>query len=355
MNSNELTLTVEDKGVTSQIAGWESIRVTRGIERVPCDFSLTMSERRPGAAAVIVKPGQKCTVDIGSDRVITGYADRFYNSITSGTHTISVTGRGKCQDLTDCSAVWQGGQFENMNVLQVAQKVAAPFGIKVTCAAPGEPLAPINLIPGESPLSIIAKQCQIRGLLAYEGADGNLILSRTGKRKAAGGIALGVNVEAATLSLTMDQRFSEYVVINQGALAVQELKIGPDVFAFKDPLVPRLRPKYLLVENQDAEYVVAKAKAQWEMNRRLGRAHVLSVTVSSWRDSAGRLWEPNTLCHLSLDRLGVVDKTWLIGEVTYQRDSSGTHAQLTLMPPQAFDVQPVLYQPIYLDIGAALK
>ncbi|MGI4800703.1 MAG: hypothetical protein ACRYG8_43120, partial [Janthinobacterium lividum] len=33
-------------------------------------------------------------------------------------------------------------------------------------------------------------------------------------------------------------------------------------------------------------------------------------------------------------------KTWLISEVTYRRDDNGTHADLVLMPPDAFALAP---------------
>jgi hypothetical protein len=37
---------------------------------------------------------------------------------------------------------------------------------------------------------------------------------------------------------------------------------------------------------------------------------------------------------------------WLIGGVTYTRDENGQHAQLTLMPPSAFDPEPTVAVPV---------
>ncbi len=50
----------------------------------------------------------------------------------------------------------------------------------------------------------------------------------------------------------------------------------------------------------------------WEMNRRYGRSRQLNVTLDSWRDSAGRLWEPNTLISITLPVFGLHDEDWLL-------------------------------------------
>ena len=79
----------------------------------------------------------------------------------------------------------------------------------------------------------------------------------------------------------------------------------------------------------------------------LDRMHVpvrfREVTIDSWRDKDGKLWEPNTLIPVDLPTLRLPETELLLAEVTYMRDDYGTHARMTLMPPEAFTVQPYAF------------
>ena len=72
---------------------------------------------------------------------------------------------------------------------------------------------------------------------------------------------------------------------------------------------------------------------------------------------ADDLWEPNKLIDVLIpsmkvsgDQAGTVPVRYLIAEVTYHLGLEGTHAELTLMAPEAFMPQPVLIQPQYGDV-----
>jgi prophage tail gpP-like protein len=355
---SDVKLTIFGDDFSTEISGWTNVRITRGIERIPTDFDVSMTERFPGVDDIVAKPGMKCTVQIDSDTVVTGYLDRVESGIGPHDHPIRIVGRGYCQDLVDCSAVWQGGQFRNQTVLKIAESVAKPFGIEVLAAGDvGDPFYSISMQPGETAFSLITKLCRERALLCYEDESGRLVLGRANTDATAGGIREGVNVEGAKFTLAMDQRFSDYTVIQQGAAAAQDIlgNASLDVYTFKDVQVPRYRPKYLVPEYGDADYTVAKAKAQWEANRRLGRGYLLSARVDSWRDGDEQLWVPNTLCPIDLPTLKVKDVSWLIGEVTYSLGPDGTHTELTLMPPDAFKPEPILTLIVPVDIAAALS
>ncbi|VTN15525.1 Mu-like prophage tail protein gpP [Raoultella terrigena] len=65
------------------IEGWDSVRVTRSIERFPSDFSLGLMDYYPGTSEKqLVQEGQSGEVRIGSDLVLTGYIDSWEPAIT---------------------------------------------------------------------------------------------------------------------------------------------------------------------------------------------------------------------------------------------------------------------------------
>lgn len=347
MSGDDLTLVANGR----QMKGWTGVRVTRGVERMPSDFDLLMTERFPRDwYEVEVNPGDTCQVLLGSDVVLTGYIDTYIPEIDGGRHQVRVAGRGKCEDLVDCSAEWQGGQISGSTVLGIAQKLAAPYGITVTGAANvGNPVPQFNVNWGETAWEIIERLCRIAALLAYEDQNGNLVLAQVGSQTHASAIVEGQNVERAACIYSMAERYSDVVVrwlpVDTFADTGDQMKILGD---FQDPFV-RHRLLYLIVETGDATGAIAKQRAAWEVARRFGRSAQLRVTVDSWRDGAGTLWQPNQLVPLSLSSMRIYDKSWAISEVTYRRDERGTHADLLIMDPSAFTPEPLLYMPLPRD------
>lgn len=361
IDKNEVSISLSGDGFTNLITGWTEVRITRGIERMPSDFELTMTDPYDGTDQIAVAAGMPCTVSIGEDKVVTGYIDRVITSIGPEEHTIKVIGRGKCQDLVDCAAVWKGFQFQCYNTFQIAEALAKPFGIGVLLSegvsfAIWQFIKQVAITPGETAFSVIATACRIQSLLCYEDEHGLLILGRAGSRGAASGLAQGTNIESAAMNISMDKRFSKYSVMQNGLAAFQDMGGQPlAVYEVNDPLVNRYRPKFIDVEYGDANSQVAIARAQWEMNRRVGMGFQLNVTVDSWRDSDGDVWLPNTLVPFDIPALKSGLQTWLISEVTYSLGKEGKRCDMVIMPKEAFDVEPILYQPVPQDVAAALR
>lgn len=369
-DDGELTLLVEGR----RLSGWQEIRVSRGIERCPSDFDITLTERFPGELdGVTARPGSACQVLLGQDVVVTGYIDRYCPSIDRSTHRLRVLGRGRCQDLVDCAAWLRDahGQLMLASTRALAAQLAAPFGISVTAPdGDGLTVPQFNVILTESPWDIIERVARHSALLAYEGADGNLILARAGTDRMASGFRQGLNVEAASAIFGTDQRFSLYEVVwqsidvltdiaraaggdaawNQRA-RVADITVGAD----RPGTGRRFRPKVLVSDQEQFGQDIATQRALWERNRRNGRSCAVSITADSWRDAAGRLWEPNTLASVHLPALEIRDATWLIAEVTYRRGAEGTHAELLLMPREAFEPEPIVLQPFDAQVAQALR
>ncbi|WP_145547753.1 phage baseplate assembly protein [Yersinia massiliensis] len=343
--NDDLTLRIGNKLIT----GWDNIRVTRSIERLPSDFSLSLMDLYPGSDnQQWVNPGDACIVNLGDDVVLTGYIDRWAPMISRNRREVRATGRSKCQDLVDCSAEWPNNVISQSTALQIAQKLATPYGIVVSTDVTDLDIVPqFTLNWGESPQEIIDRITRWAALLYYDQPDGNLTLTRVGTRKASSGVAQGVNIEDAAYNAGMDQRFSDYTGVSMSVnpLAEQSPSGGYDALTLarsRDPQAAKMRyrNRIIIVESTLNSFNKAQDCIDWEMNRRYGRSKELLVTVDSWRDKNGKLWEPNTLIPIDLPVFGLKDELWLLSEVTYLKDDHGTAAQMVLMPPEAFTVQP---------------
>jgi prophage tail gpP-like protein len=355
---DDLTLTIG----TRQLNGWTSVRVTRGIERCPNDFDIVMTNLDPlSVDGIVAHPGDACQVHLGNDLVITGYVDRVLPRISTSEHSIRVVGRGKCQDLVDCSAIWQNSQIVAANVYELAVKLSAPYGIGVEGLGDMGALIPqYNIGYGETAWQVIEEWCRIRKVLAFETPEGNLQLLNAGSDRvplvgatnlfqpAASGFAEGVNVQSAEAEWSMDQRYSDYRCVRMSTDVLQELGEGGNLVAtFKDTAVSRFRQHDTVAEISNGIGLQgARDRAQWEASRRAGRSSVIRLTTDSWRDVAGALYAPGTTASLNLPSMyridGKGDLPWVITEVTYRRDDQGTAAEITLMPREAIAPPPTL-------------
>jgi prophage tail gpP-like protein len=343
--TDDLTLICGQPGQERKLSGWTAVRVTRGIERLPADFDIAMTERFPGeVSAVSVNSGDPCRVLLGSDLVMTGYIDHYVPSIDARAHTIRVSGRGKCADLVDCSAEWFSNQISASSILVIARLLAKPYGITVSALTDvGKPVPQINFLWGETAYSIIDRVARYRAMLAYDAADGNLVLSRAGSASHASGFEQGKNVQRAYIDYAMDQRYSDYVVRSLAISTNSDVQGPSDVKEHLiDPAVKRHRLIDIVAEAGDtADFDIAKQRGLWELARRAGRTFNLHLTTDSWRDGAGKLWTPNQLVSLDLPALKVPKGAkWLISEVTFRRDAAGTTAELAIMPSDAFQPEP---------------
>lgn len=343
----ELVLTVGGQALT----GWKSVEVDVGLEQMPNTFQVDATENSPTAKdAVGVKEGSPCTVALGSDKVITGYVDTVIPYFDAGGHGVRLVGRGKCQDLVDCSAEWAGSQVSGSSALEIAQKLAKPYGITARLEGPAGPVVPqFNINVGDTPADILELVTRHAGLIYYEGPDGELILAEVAAEDAASGFVEGQNVQAASVIRSIAQRYSDYKC---SLLSVETSGLFEDFeglyyFACQDPFVGRRRQLVLVAEGVDGGRELAKTRALWEASRRAGRGRAVNVTVDSWRDRAGKLWTPNTLAPIALPTLKLTGATYCLAAIKFRYGlESGRTADVTLMPRESFAPDPILLQPL---------
>jgi prophage tail gpP-like protein len=366
--------------------GWKQARIRHSIDQLAGTFSLAVHDRWPEQTdSWAIEPGNAAVVKIGSDVVITGYADVVKVSVSPHKHDITVEGRDKTGDLVDCSAPareWAGQNFEH-----IADELCTPFGIEVLTqletgasgykakkAGKVKPKATKSgggQLPrkasnsGETVHKLLEKLAKIQGALLISNGTGGLVVTRAGlngratdmlvmnTREAGGtdGNVMSVDYERSFANL-----FSEITVKGQahGAgfaqlSAVQSVKPKATVMRGKDASVVnasvgRYRPLTLVAEDQ-ADAARCQKRAQWEAGTREAKSKKLTVRVQGWRQSDGSLWMINTLTRMRAPFVRE-DEDLLIAAVEFVIDlKEGTYAQLTLLLPKAFDVLPEIPKP----------
>src|SRR6185437_1003822 len=128
---------------------------------------------------------------------------------------------GKTRNLVDCSAdlvhdpALKGGMINGVNTLNVAKTLCKAYGITAKSAVDdlGVPIPSFQVPLGETPYQIIESVARYAGFLVYEDETGALVLDRVGTKTHASGFSLPGNVEAMKSEHSVDQRYSEYLVV----------------------------------------------------------------------------------------------------------------------------------------------
>ena len=323
-------------------SGWTDIRVARGMERAAADFSLTVSEQWPDRSEPWrILAGQPCEILIDDERIVNGYSDVYEPAYTADSHSVTIRGRSKVADLVDCAAVIEGGQFRGFTAAEIAETLAAPFGIGVVSEIPATPVVDIQIQQGETVFEILDRIAKAQGFLIGDTPCGDLLLYRICDFHADEAIEEGVNVLAARLTLDHSQVFSEYLVKGQ-----QPWSEGLDGSDIREPSAAivaaqpmRYRP-HVIVSESSTDPASARLRAHWEARRRSGKAISVDITVQGWRQQAGPLWRENLIVPVTLPLLGVEDEL-VISDVEYSLMGAGQITHLRLTHPAAFEPEPV--------------
>jgi prophage tail gpP-like protein len=330
-------------------SGWESARITRGIESIAGGFELLITDRLNSASVrwPIIEESL-CELLIDNQKIISGYVDKRSISLGATAHSLSVSGRDRAAALVDSSAYVGKWEFTGVSILTLTQLVSKNYGVKVSLQ-PGltlsAPLVKVTIDPGESAFEVVERSCRMAGLLPVSDGLGGIVLTRAGSRRCGTALLEGQNVLEASVDFEASGRFARYVVLGQhpGDDEYNGLPAATVRGEAKDAVVKR--QERLLVVRADGNVTPEHAirRAQWEAKVRAGKAEAASVTVQGWTDGSGEVWPVNALVYVRLPTLGI-DGDMLISQAQHQIGSSGTTTQLNLKRPDAFIPEPVVTQ-----------
>lgn len=356
---NSLVVTLPKSGIS--ITGWTAARVTRSIESCTGSFVLEMTERFPAEVdETSMIGGVPIRISIDADNVLlTGYIDTVEYIITPHEHMVRATGRGRCQDLIDCSAPVYS-ILANSRIDAVCRDVVKKFEIDVVVTASLQaviddlPTIPFQLISiTETPWEVIERCCRYSGVLAFELEDGSLCLAMAGDDLGSTGLELGKNVESAVSVKSSLGRFSSVsgVLTNYNNATDIGVNLLPEYTAF-DRGVKRWRTKYIVSEQPASDRTYLQRRVDWQVARAYGMSRQVRVLVDSWLDASGSPWYLNYQVPVTMPLLKIPEKTLLlITETTFILDEHGTHTELLLAPRQAFLPEPLVLQRIDPDIA----
>jgi prophage tail gpP-like protein len=323
--------------------GWESVVVRRSLEQAAGSFALKVSEHWSGQGeAWPIRQEDRCKVSIDGEVVIDGYVDVVDIDLSGSSRNVSVRGSDAAASLATCSADLESWTFRRATVLQIAQRVAAPYGIDVSSDVSDLPtIDKIVVNPGDSPFDAIEQAARTAGVLVVSDGAGGLLLTRAASERAGDGLAEGYNILAVKATYDATHRYRRYVVMAQqpgsDGSSGNALRVNAEA---TDEGVKRTERVKVIRSQKSETLASAKRRADWAARIGAARSERAVVTVQGWRQRSGGLWRPNLV--VSISALSArINGDVLISGVEYSLGDGGELARLDLVRPDAYIPEPV--------------
>lgn len=309
---------------------------------ISISYSAEQAVRTASGEFVIIGPGvpvhpdDEVTITASGTLILTGYVRDVTPSYQGkgGARNLRLTFASKTVDATETSVEHDTGEVLKKNLADIGREFDnLGIGIEDDGGLPEEPRH--KLEPGESLFSTLERRARGRGILIHDTPEGKLKLATKPAGQHAGALQRGVNIEAASATMTGQGRYSDVSVRGQTTVGSDSPQLRPQAVA-KDTGVRRRRP---LIVQHEGEITSdrMKKRAEWHARRGAGEAVTATITTIGWRDQGGTIWTPNFLVQVEDDDIGI-NGLMIIKSVTLnqQGDSDeGTTAQLSLADPRA--------------------
>ncbi|MDB5604107.1 MAG: hypothetical protein JWP25_1007, partial [Bradyrhizobium sp.] len=130
---DEVRVTMTDDAL--MLTGWKAVRITRSIQVATSSFELTCSASA-NTLKLIAKEGAPIKIAIGDTTVLSGFVETVENVMTARAHDITISGRGKCADMVDCSCRLDKVNA-NTSLITLCETIASSYSIDVFVPANG--------------------------------------------------------------------------------------------------------------------------------------------------------------------------------------------------------------------------
>lgn len=307
-----------------EFSGFASVDVTAAIDEVARSFSFTTFQD----LSTNITGQDACSVYIDGEKILTGYIENIATSVSGNSTSLTFSGRSKTCDFIDCSPNVSGSNFTGKNIVQIADRIAEPFGIDVVANVATSEIDYTAINQGETCFQYLERLCRQQGLLLTTNADGNLVITQASAEKYEGSLNIEdqtCGIETSSSSFDWSSRFSNY-----------EVKAQSDdkstVYTAQDKSIKRYRPTIIVAEgnvNNPSNRAVNHAL------RIAGEGISASFSVKGFRTNKGELYEPNKLIYVNHPYLRM-DQSMLIKSVSYFVRDREFGCDLRLIDPRAY-------------------
>lgn len=320
------------------------IRITRAIDSISTiEFSAPFESDSPELRETFRPFSYKpMTVTVGGDPLFTGIMVGVSPILENDRKTVGVSGYSLPGVLDDCTPPasflqLERLEFNNQGLTQIAESIAAPFGLSVEFLADqGAVFERVAAKPEKKVLSFLIELAKQRNLVTSDTELGALVFQQS----VAAGSPVARLQQGASPILSVAPFFSpqEYYSHITGLGLVTVGTDGSQFTVKNERLEGVIRP--VTFKTPDTTDADVKAAVEAKVGRMFGNMAAYSVQVDTWRTPSGELWAPNTtVTLLAPGAMVYTEYEFVIRSVEFNREPRATTAILNLVIPGAFSGQ----------------
>lgn len=346
---DEIIVVVDDV----RYRGWKKFTVHNTLDAMCGSFTLEIVEFSDELVENLF-PGNRVDIYIGGDQLMAGYIYTREKTVTSGSNTLTLSGRDITSDLVDCSPTVKSNYWAGAKIERIANDITKPFGIFTDVIVDDVPFSEFSIQQGETAYSAIERMCRLRGYLCITNQFGDLVITNFDERFIpdielnTSKLEIGKNIISMTEALDYSNRFSEYFVRGQGkgdnnGIAWSKKSLNYTGKA-TDKGIKRYRPK-VIISDSETSNATTKEQALWTARTNAARAKVYTVTVQgfrqqfTFRNAEDALWRSGAFVHL-INPAWRVSRQFIISRCEYSFSEGGSLTTLTLKDPWAYRTDP---------------
>ncbi len=286
-------------------SGWENVTINKSMDGIVDTFAMSIMNRD-----IEINDDDIVKVIKDGEIFLSGYFDTINISINDTKQPMEVSGRSRPCDLVDCN-IEKTKQYNNQNIVQIISDMVKPFNIKVSSSLKLEKLTIFKTKVGETYFDAINRLCKQTNTLPVSTKSGDLEIIKN-SMKLYPIILKDCDFMELNYPRVLNERFSKYIYKKEGA--------GGDITdgVLKDENVSRYRP-FVGVNTEDK---TNQDMAKWKKNYNNAKEISLTAKVYGWD------LEVNTLVKIDTS---LVNNTFLVKEITYNKGDSGTYMDVTFV------------------------
>jgi prophage tail gpP-like protein len=342
---------------------WDSVFVEHRIAEGYSNFRFTATEREPIPTLwpkLQYRPGMDVLILLGGQVALPGFITSRQVAYDAKSHRVELIGKTSTWLPATSSINTATGNFDGMNIVQIAEKVLAPFPnpVRVVGQVDLEPFKSLAAQMGETIWPFLERIARVRGVIMGSDWMGNFLLigNHTGPIIASHGLPYdplfreppplgppriqqlteGENILKMQCIISQEGVYRTLEVRGQapaggdrpayrGASEIVGVATGEYLDRYRYRLTPAEQPLHANAE--------AKKRAEWE--RQWSDATFLEahVTVQGWLRDGWNLWMAGDEVHV-YSPMVILNEMLKIQTVTFRQDrSSGTTTTLHLRLP----------------------
>jgi prophage tail gpP-like protein len=322
---------------------WETVWAQERWAEAFSFFRFTTAENPPLPEVYTdlqIIPCDRCTIVLGGATAISGWVTQRQVAYDAERHQVQIIGKANTFWPAKSSIKPEDANMDNMNIVQIANKLVAPYGVSVRPIGDVDtsPFQQKQAPPGGNIWQFLDEVARMKKVLLSSNAAGEVLLIGPHGMPSVAVLKEGVNIKKMQSNISIEDTFADIIAIGQVAgHDEQNMSAANDMQGHAAGGSCVASTLVIPVEDPVQTPAELTKRAQFEAQWTDGAKVTCNITVQGWFNEFGDLWRAGQQV-MVISPMVFINQTLKIKTVTWTQDSeSGTETLLECVQPWALN------------------